>query len=102
VPSLVRTGLLAPLAWKRRDLVSGHWRQHKWEVAGVAVFAPLAYILVLQALTFTPVTYVAPVRELSVLFTVLLGTMVLKEAEPGRRLFWAGVMVLGVAMLATG
>jgi drug/metabolite transporter (DMT)-like permease len=102
VPSLVRTGLLAPLAWTRREAVAGHWRKHKWEVAGVAVFAPLAYILVLYALTFTPVTYVAPTRELSVLFTVLLGTLVLKEADPGRRLFWAAVMVVGVVLLATG
>ncbi|MCU0832283.1 MAG: DMT family transporter [Rhizobiaceae bacterium] len=102
VPSLARTGLLAPLAWKRRRLVARHWRQGWPSVVGIAVLAPLAYILVLYALTFTPVTYVAPVRELSVLFTVLLGTLVLKEAEPGRRLFWAGVMVAGVILLATG
>jgi drug/metabolite transporter (DMT)-like permease len=102
VPSLVRSVLLAPLAYKRRQVVAAHWQTNKWPVLGVAVFAPLAYILVLYALTFTPVIYVAPTRELSVLFTVLLGTLVLKEAEPGRRLFFAGVMVVGVILLATG
>ncbi|NJR13547.1 MAG: EamA family transporter [Phyllobacteriaceae bacterium] len=102
VPSLVRSVLLGPIAWQRRQLVAAHWNSNKWPVIGVAVFAPLAYILVLYALTFTPVIYVAPTRELSVLFTVLLGTIVLKEAEPGRRLFFAGVMVVGVILLATG
>lgn len=102
VPSLVRTGLLAPVAWKKRAEVAIHWRDNRWRVFAVAVLSPLAYILVLYALTFTPVIYVAPTRELSVLFTVLLGTLILKEAEPGRRLFWAGVMVAGVVLLATG
>ena len=41
----------------------------------IAVFNPLAYILVLYALTFTPVVYVAPTREVSVLLTVLMGTV---------------------------
>jgi drug/metabolite transporter (DMT)-like permease len=102
VPSLARTIILAPVAWQRRTDVAARWSDHKWRVLGVAVFAPLAYILVLYALTFTPVIYVAPTRELSVLFTVLLGTLVLNEAEPGRRLFWAAIMVAGVALLATG
>jgi drug/metabolite transporter (DMT)-like permease len=102
VPSLVRTIILAPIANRRRDAVAAHWRDHKMGVIAIAVLAPLGYILVLYALTFTPVIYVAPTRELSVLFTVLLGTLVLKEAAPGPRLAWAAVMVAGVVLLATG
>jgi drug/metabolite transporter (DMT)-like permease len=102
VPSLVRTFILAPLAWKRRAAVATHWNDHRTGVIAIAVLAPLGYILVLYALTFTPVTYVAPTRELSVLFTVMLGTLVLKEAAAGPRLAWAAVMVAGVVLLATG
>jgi drug/metabolite transporter (DMT)-like permease len=101
-PSLVRTGLLAPIAWRKREHVAAHWRDHRMGVVAIAVLAPLGYILVLYALTFTPVIYVAPTRELSVLFTVLLGTLVLKEAALGPRLAWAVVMVAGVGLLATG
>jgi drug/metabolite transporter (DMT)-like permease len=102
VPSLVRTIILAPVASKRRDAVKAHWQNHKLGVLAIALLSPLGYILVLYALTFTPVIYVAPVRELSVMFTVLLGTLVLKEAALGPRLGWALVMVAGVGLLATG
>ena len=68
----------------------------------IAVFNPLAYILVLVALTFTPVVYVAPARELSVLITVLLGTLLLGEGLLKQRLFWATVIMAGMVLLATG
>jgi drug/metabolite transporter (DMT)-like permease len=102
VPSLVRTGVLAPLAFKRKAAVAALWAEHRSGVVAIAVLAPLAYILVLYALTFTPVIYVAPTRELSVLLTVLLGTLVLHEPDAKRRLVWACVMVAGVVLLATG
>jgi uncharacterized membrane protein len=101
-PSLARSALLAPIALKRKTEVAALWANHKSGILAVAVLAPLAYILVLYALTFTPVTYVAPTRELSVLLTVLLGTLVLKEGETQNRLIWACVMVFGVGLLATG
>jgi uncharacterized membrane protein len=101
-PSLARTALLAPIAIRRKTEVTALWANHKSGVFAVAILAPLAYILVLYALTFTPVTYVAPTRELSVLLTVLLGTLVLKEGDARNRLIWACVMVVGVALLATG
>jgi drug/metabolite transporter (DMT)-like permease len=101
-PSLARTALLAPVAMKRKTEVAALWANHKSGIIAVAVLAPLAYILVLYALTFTPVTYVAPTRELSVLLTVLLGTLVLKEGDTQNRLIWASLMVLGVGLLATG
>ena len=101
-PSLARTALLAPIALKRKPEVAALWANHRSGVFAVAVLAPLAYILVLYALTFTPVTYVAPTRELSVLLTVLLGTLVLKEGDTQNRLIWACVMVFGVGLLATG
>ena len=101
-PSLARTALLAPIALKRKEEVAALWANHRPGIFAVAILAPLAYILVLYALTFTAVTYVAPTRELSVLLTVLLGTLVLKEGDTKNRLIWAGVMVFGVGLLATG
>lgn len=97
-----RTVLLAPVALRHRREVVGYWREHRMAVFGVAVLSPLAYILVLYALTFTSVVYVAPTRELSVLMVVLLGSLVLKEGHLRRRLGWAVLILAGVVLLATG
>lgn len=98
--SVGRVVILAPLAYRRRVAVRILWRDHWRAVLGIAIFSPLAYILVLFALTFTPVIYVAPLRESSVLITVLLGSFLLGEGQITRRLFWALVILAGVAVLA--
>lgn len=100
--SLGRAILLSPYAITRRDRIGSHWRDHRGAVVCIAVFNPLAYILVLIALTFTPVVYVAPARELSVLITVLLGTLLLGEAALRARMIWALVILAGMILLATG
>ena len=99
---VARVFLLAPIAARRRTLVAGYWREHRFGVLAVAVFNPLAYILVLYALTFTPVVYVAPAREMSVLITVMMGSVLLGEGDFRRRLGWAAVILIGVVLLATG
>ena len=100
--NLVRAALLGPLAMRRREEVGAVWRAHKPEVIGVALLTPLAYILVLSALVFTPVSYVAPAREISILIGAAMGAHLLAEGNALRRLFAAGAMVLGVVALALG
>jgi drug/metabolite transporter (DMT)-like permease len=99
---LVTTALLTPLALQRRETVAMLWRDHKREAFGVAVLSPLSYVLVLTALVVTPVSYVAPARETSILIGVLLGAGLLSEKNLGRRLLAAGAMALGVVALALG
>lgn len=100
--SLCRAALLAPVAWRRRDAVRACWREHRRAVLGVALLNPLSYILVLTALVFTPVSYVAPAREVSILVGALFGARLLGEGDVRRRLAAAGVIVLGVVALAVG
>jgi drug/metabolite transporter (DMT)-like permease len=97
-----RTLLLTPLALRRWDKVSIEWQTHRREAVGVALLAPLSYILVLTALTFTPVTYVAPAREISILIGTAMGTRWLAEGDAARRLTGAAAMVMGVIALAIG
>ena len=97
-----RSVLLAPVAHLRRPAVREHWRRHRGAVLTIALFNPLAYILVLYALSFTPVVYVAPARELSVVVTVLLGSILLGEGQLGRRLRWAAVILVGMIVLGSG
>jgi drug/metabolite transporter (DMT)-like permease len=78
------------------------WREQRRLVLAIAVLSPLAYILVLTAMVFTPVSLVAPARELSILFAALMGAHFLREGDIARRLFAAVGMILGIAGLALG
>ncbi len=59
-------------------------------------------MLILTAMTFTPVSYIAPAREISILIGTFFGAKLLKEADASRRLWAAGGMVAGVIALALG
>jgi drug/metabolite transporter (DMT)-like permease len=96
------TTCLAPLAVRRRSEVRRRWRSHWREVIAIGVLVPLAYTLILVAMQFTPVSYVAPAREVSILIAALLGTHVLSEGRSSRRITAAATMVVGVVALALG
>ena len=97
-----RALLLTPFALRHWNETRLEWQTHRREAAGVALLAPLSYILVLTALAFTPVSYVAPAREISILIGTAMGARLLSEGDAGRRLLGAGAMVLGVIGLALG
>lgn len=78
------------------------WRERRGTVIAIAVMSPLAYILVLTAMVFTPVSLVAPAREVSILFAALMGAHLLREGDIARRAVAAVGMALGVAGLALG
>ncbi len=97
-----RSLLLTPHAMRHWAGIKTLWFKRRKEVLGVAILSPLAYLLVLSALIFTPVSYVAPAREISILIGILLGTRLLAEGNTKRRLTAASAMVLGVIALALG
>lgn len=96
----LRFPVLTPFALHHWQEVRFHWRVHRLEAFGIAVLGTFSYVLVLTALVFTPVSYIAPAREVSVVFGTLLGTQVLAEGETKRRLLAAGIIVVGIVALA--
>ncbi len=100
--AIVRSVALAPYAALRKTQVIGLWRDHKGAVIMIAILNSLAYILFLIAVTLTPLVYAAPAREISVLLTVMLGTLILKEGRFRDRMIWAGLILMGMVLLATG
>ena len=100
--SVTRAIFLAPLAARRPNVVRALWTKYRRETLGVAILSPAAYMLVLFAMSFTPVSYVAPAREVSILIGTLMGARILSEGEGKRRLIAAGMMVAGIAALALG
>jgi drug/metabolite transporter (DMT)-like permease len=97
-----RALFLTPIALKYTDHAISEWRAHKYEAIACAVLIPLAYILVLTALRFTPVSYVAPAREISILIGTAMGTRLLGEGDAQRKFAGASAMVLGIVGLAAG
>ena len=98
-----RAVLMAPPALatrKARAQLADVIREQRTAVLAVAVLSPGAYILVLAALTLAPVSYVAPAREISILFGALLGLHLLKERDAPRRLAGASAIIVGIFALA--
>lgn len=73
-----------------------NWR----EIVCVAVLSPLAYILVLRAMTTTSVALVAPARESSIVVGSLLAWRLFHEPAPARKFAGAVVVLAGVALIA--
>jgi len=100
--TVVRAALLTPYALTRWPTAKLEWRLHRRHALGIAALSPASYILVLYALSVSPVSYVAPAREIGILLGALMGSRWLAEGDAQRRLAGAVAMVLGVVALAVG
>ena len=98
----LRWCLLTPIALRNRAGIRSAWKNYRKEALFVAILSPLSYILALTAMRFTPVSYVAPAREVSILIATVLGAKVLAETDAKRRLTAAALMIAGLAALALG
>jgi uncharacterized membrane protein len=95
--------VIVPLTRHRNPgAMAAAWREKRGTVLVIAAASPLSYILVLTAMVFTPVSLVAPAREISILFAALMGAHLLKEGDVTRRAIAAVGMVLGISGLALG
>jgi drug/metabolite transporter (DMT)-like permease len=94
--------IIAPFALRDRGRTARVWVSYRRQVLGAAVLSPLAYILVLIALSFTAVSAIAPAREVSVLLGVLLGRRLLGEGSLARRLTAAATIAAGIVCIAVG
>jgi EamA-like transporter family. len=79
-----------------RRVARNHWR----EILCIALLSPLAYVLVLQAMTTTSVALVAPVRESSIVVGSLLAWKLFHEPAPARKFAGAVVVLAGIALIA--
>ena len=85
----------------RREIV--RYARQRWPVAALGGSASIgSYAIALWAMTRAPVASVAALRETSVLFAALLGTLLLKERFGMQRAVGTGVIVAGVMALRFG
>lgn len=98
----VMIAVFAPIALRDQVRLRSVWTTYRLQIAGAAVLAPLAYMLVLVALSFSPVSSIAPAREVSILFGVLLGRKSLGETGIRRKITAAVAIVAGIVAVALG
>ena len=84
----------------RRGAALPRYARTRWPLASVGALASLgSYGIALWAMTRAPVAMVAALREVSVLFAVVIGSVVLGEALTARRMIGALVIICGVMLL---
>ena len=104
----VLDGVAYPLGvWLRRTAAQKReavaYARRRWPVAALGGSASIAsYAIALWAMTRAPVASIAALRETSVLFAAVLGTVMLKESFGLQRAIGTGVIVAGVMALRFG
>ncbi|MDE2299796.1 MAG: EamA family transporter [Burkholderiales bacterium] len=104
----VLDGVTYPLSvWLRRSASQraaiAAYARRRWPVAALGGAASIgSYAIALWAMTRAPIASVAALRETSVLFAALLGTLLLKERFGLQRAIGTGVIVAGVMALRLG
>lgn len=92
--------LLTPAVLRRPGRALAECRGSGWRIPVVALLMTSGYLLILVALRSTQVSYVAPARELGIVFGTILGSAVLREGAAPQRVAGSVVIVLGVALLS--
>lgn len=79
--------------------VLGRARAQWRSIVAVSLLQFVAYQLVLTAMTMAPVSYVAAVRQVSVLLAVFTGSVMLHEGHLALRLSAGAAITLGVILI---
>ena len=105
VPYLVLLGLgssalLAPVAVRQPGGLRAEWAVNARHILVASAMNLSAYLLVLFAFRLTKVGYVVAARELSIVFSAVIGSWWLGEGRLGGRLAGAAVILAGVVCIA--
>ena len=89
------------IARKRRE-IKYEWMTNKWRAGVVGLLCFGAYLLVLSAMAMpeVKVSYITAGRECSILFSTLLGILVLHESRGLQKVIGAVILVVGIGCIA--
>ncbi|EPG8383852.1 DMT family transporter [Pseudomonas aeruginosa] len=97
---LLQSLTLTPSALRQRQHIPAALRTNAVPILIVAIFSPLAYILVLNAMLAAPVALVAPLRESSIIIGSLFAYLLFREDHLARRIVGAVVVLIGIAAIS--
>ncbi|MCP3773213.1 DMT family transporter [Paenibacillus sp. MZ04-78.2] len=73
----------------------------RWKIVLLgSLLSPGSYLLFLLAMRHAQVSYIAPLREIGIVFGTLLGLIVLNERQGARRLAASVIVIAGIVMIA--
>ncbi len=91
---------LAPVVFRRRQLLRREWVTNGRAILIASTMNLTGYLLVLFAFRLSKTGYVVAARELSIVFSALIGSLWLREGVLWPRLAGAVVVMAGVACVA--
>jgi uncharacterized membrane protein len=94
------TLLLAPLVLRRRASLVREWRANGRAIAVASTMNLTSYLLILFAFRLSKAGYVVAARETSIVLSVLIGAVLMREGQVAPRLAGAAVVLAGVACVA--
>ena len=96
-------GLFPYILWKHDvKTLKKELKVNRLSIVTAGVLSFIAYGAVLSALQFSNVSYISPAREIGIVFSVLLGTIILKEPLSMGRVFGSIAITAGVFLIALG
>lgn len=81
---------------RERHGLKAEWRRRKGAIVVVGFLCGFTYLMVLFALTMSKVSYVAAVREVSIVLSAYFGIVSLREKHGRQKLLGAVLITLGV------
>lgn len=85
---------------RKKAIFFREWTRNKTPIILGSIMIPSSYLLILYAMRISKVSYIVAIRHLSVVFGVLLGSLILKE-EHGKVRFFASLCIFaGVLLIA--
>jgi len=91
---------LLPAVLGRRGSLTREWRENRVAILLSGVLSPGGYLLVLFAFRLSKAGYVVAGREVSIVISALIGSLLLKEGGLAQRLLGAAIVASGVICVA--
>jgi len=83
----------------RSKKIKQEWKANKWLILICVILGPGSYLIFLWAMKMASLSYIAPIREISIVFGAFLSWLILKEGKGTRRLRLSLVVFLGICIL---
>ena len=87
---------------KTRGQIKSEWQTNRTPILVCGFLSIFGYFLILVAFTLDRVSYIVGLRQLSIVFAVLLGGYALKEKHQRIRFISASIIFVGTFLIAFG
>ncbi len=87
---------------KPTGTIKKEWQGRKWSILACGFLSIFGYFFILLAFTFERMSYIAGLRQLSIVFAVLLGGHFLKEEHRLVRIISSLIIFTGAYLIAVG